>query len=1453
MASRVSLIQSRSIYVGTSNSVAPSDGNLIVTGNVGIGTTSPASLLTIFGAGNTLRLDSSSGADKEILMRSVGTGTGTLKTDGNLRLWSEDSGRSIIFKTFGGESSIASTGNVLIGTTTDGGYKLDVNGKTNVSGGTITAGSETTYAFRVLQGKPITLGGDDNYAYIQSWSSGPLVLNSQGNDVLISNSTSRLSVGTASLYTGMGTRLFVGHPQNSTVVNENQFISVGVAGGSTNQAGINFLVYNAQYGGRIYTDDLTVRGLAFDVLQLGTFYNAMNITRTTSPNVLIGTTTDSGEKLVVNGTIGVPFSSTIRVAGGGYTRNDIFQTGYNNVSDLKDFLILDPPGSSNGKIILGTGSYVSVGIGTNSPSSGLVVATYGFKWDSDVQYNQPAGNIFSNLGFCFADQENWIGLRGSYGSSTGSANLLLQANFRDVGSNAGHYVASQAISLGNADFVIGRLQTQVSASTAPAKVEQLRIFQSGKLKLNLYGSGTFTGTPTYNLGVDSSGNVIELPGGVVDGSGTANYVAKWSDANTLTDSVVYDNGTNVGIGTASPGAKLDVAGDIWLSETGRLQGRAYPYDTTVGSGADASTAIIEAGSTNAYRSRIALAGGNATDPNTIKFLTASAEQMRITADGNVLIGTTTNAGYKLDVTGNARVTDTLFVNTTLNKGKFNISGYDNGGINIIDQRTSSSNVLFYSSITFRDYYDSVVAASIDFYHNQYFGSGVNRLGFSFEGSERLTILRAGNVGIGTTTPSHSLTVSRTTEAAAYQININNDGGISDGNFTGIRFSQDSSGTTELGNVRLHYYSTGVTDLSFGNRYQTQALTIKNGGNVLIGTTTDAGYKLNVNGDVFTSSSYTLQSSADYGARVRTYAPGDANWGLLTYASDPEYHMVITGASASNGFNRQFRVYDRPTGNSRFVVNFDGSGVGIGNAAPNEKLEISVGNGVTGGLRINYAASATGEGMDITYLNNGATTTSFDSRYNSDSAVMRFRMKTAATAVNAMTILGNGNVLIGTTTDNGNKLRVEGTTWIAGNVFTNGEQGIELTWTGNTINDQRIGRIRPISTPAQNPYAGGLAFDYYKYDGSSYNWFEGMRLNGSGNVGIGTASPAAPLHVKNPGDNGGVRYTVFLGQNSTGYQNSFVASVQDELTDLGAGIVGTNTGSNLSFSTHPNGGALTERMRITKTGNVLIGTTTDNGARLRVDGGPVYFDNSSSNTSIVNSNDYSLQVTQSLATNASTFSESLFLLNSNQNDNNFVAIGMSTNGTDGQHHRVSLRALRDGNVGGQFQMALREAGTSNNVVRLTVKSNGNVLIGTTTDSGYKLDVVGDTRITSGSLGVGVAPNATDGRIDASNDIVAYQTSDQRLKENVTPIENALEKVKSLTGVEFDWIEEHKHIHGYEGHDTGVIAQQVQAVMPTAVRTNDSGYLSVRYEKMIALLIEGMKEQQKEIDELKKLIK
>jgi hypothetical protein len=122
----------------------------------------------------------------------------------------------------------------------------------------------------------------------------------------------------------------------------------------------------------------------------------------------------------------------------------------------------------------------------------------------------------------------------------------------------------------------------------------------------------------------------------------------------------------------------------------------------------------------------------------------------------------------------------------------------------------------------------------------------------------------------------------------------------------------------------------------------------------------------------------------------------------------------------------------------------------------------------------------------------------------------------------------------------------------------------------------------------------------------------------------------------------------------------------------------------------------------------------------------------------------------------------------------------------------------------------------------------------------------------ALGVNVAPSATAGRIDASNDIVAFSSSDERLKDNITPIENALDKVKSLTGVEFDWKPEHKEAHGHEGHDTGIIAQQVLGVMPSAVRTNDTGYLAVRYEKLIGLLIEANKELAARVEELEKKI-
>jgi len=106
----------------------------------------------------------------------------------------------------------------------------------------------------------------------------------------------------------------------------------------------------------------------------------------------------------------------------------------------------------------------------------------------------------------------------------------------------------------------------------------------------------------------------------------------------------------------------------------------------------------------------------------------------------------------------------------------------------------------------------------------------------------------------------------------------------------------------------------------------------------------------------------------------------------------------------------------------------------------------------------------------------------------------------------------------------------------------------------------------------------------------------------------------------------------------------------------------------------------------------------------------------------------------------------------------------------------------------------------------------------------------------------------GTLTTSGDVVAYGSpSDARLKKVKEIIPNALSKVMSLTGYRFDWntIDPLANIK----EDVGVIAQEVQKVLPELARTNDDGFMSVRYQGLTAVLIEAVKEQQKQIEELK----
>ena len=108
----------------------------------------------------------------------------------------------------------------------------------------------------------------------------------------------------------------------------------------------------------------------------------------------------------------------------------------------------------------------------------------------------------------------------------------------------------------------------------------------------------------------------------------------------------------------------------------------------------------------------------------------------------------------------------------------------------------------------------------------------------------------------------------------------------------------------------------------------------------------------------------------------------------------------------------------------------------------------------------------------------------------------------------------------------------------------------------------------------------------------------------------------------------------------------------------------------------------------------------------------------------------------------------------------------------------------------------------------------------------------------------------GTIKASSDIVAFASSDKELKNNITPIQNPIDKINKISGNSFDWNEDKQNI--YKGKDYGVIAQEIEKVLPELVVTRENGYKAVKYEKLVSLLIEGIKELSSEVNQLKEKI-
>jgi hypothetical protein len=141
--------------------------------------------------------------------------------------------------------------------------------------------------------------------------------------------------------------------------------------------------------------------------------------------------------------------------------------------------------------------------------------------------------------------------------------------------------------------------------------------------------------------------------------------------------------------------------------------------------------------------------------------------------------------------------------------------------------------------------------------------------------------------------------------------------------------------------------------------------------------------------------------------------------------------------------------------------------------------------------------------------------------------------------------------------------------------------------------------------------------------------------------------------------------------------------------------------------------------------------------------------------------------------------------------------------------------------------------------------GNNFVNASTDGTETSYIASDGTFVFGNPAVTTIVGTVNGQLNVTGDVIAFSSSDEQLKNNIEVIPSALEKINKIRGVKFEW----KPESNFEGKDVGVIAQEIEKVLPEVVATRLDGYKAVRYEKLVPLLIEGIKELYKLVEEKK----
>jgi hypothetical protein len=919
---------------------------------------------------------------------------------------------------------------------------------------------------------------------------------------------------------------------------------------------------------------------------------------------------------------------------------------------------------------------------------------------------------------------------------------------------------------------------------------------------------TINGT-AYDLSADRSWTISGTIGGLTSG-----YIPKATSASTLGNSLIYDNGTNIGIGTISPSVKLQV------------ENNSHNYIFLNSSVANVQTSFSVQNTSSGKRTSLSWEDGTRGDfadlytSTYLTFTTGTSEKIRLTPGGNLLVGTTTDSGYKLDVNGTARVQgDALYVYGTgsIELGRdttysipymtLGFGGRSNGFNRVYGARDTTDGIYISSAtgrgiklLTNGDTVNALTLASsgaATFSSSVSATSGVFSSVVNVNGASTLEALNVngniylsgtanrfvriqsatnyyynlqsfnddfriveagsiprlvitypnGNVGIGTISPGSKLDVVGSGRFSGFDSVYYNENILAIGNST----YNPKIGLASVGGYRWNMRIKDVGgDGQFVIRYEEgslDALTINRPGNLGLGVTPSAWS--GINGKIFeigysggsaalfqnAADDFWITSNAYYNAGWKYTKNGTATAKLMSTGG----HYWYTAPSGTAGNAISFTQAMTLDASGNLMVGTTNSGYG--------KLGVySASNTLIGIANSTSYAQLQQNGADL-YINtnlSGAT---------GGNLIFRF----GAGATEAMRIASSTNVLIGTTTDSGYKLDVNGTGRFSGALTINqtaftfgsglnllnwqlvsgGDSGLYIGYSGTT-------RLSIASTGAatfsSSVTAGGI-----------------LQINNSSNIStIRTNSESSVFAIVSSSSLVDYKPRIEL------YGTSYGSGLSDTIIYRAATQIFTSST------------AATERMRITSGGNVLIGTTTDSGAKLDVNG-------------------------------LGRFSGSLKL--SSGGSLNVVPTSYGSNGF------ISFRNTAD-------------SATRWNIYNYTIGGSTYGSLNFSTNDGIDRLYLSET-----------------GAATFSSSVTAssfFESSDRTIKTLIT--DNYLVKgIESITAKLYTK-------HGKE--ELGYFAQDVQGILPSAVTKGTNGLLNLSYREV---LVAKVQRTESEIDKLKQRVK